>query len=85
MNLPKKPNFTETPEGKASIETYTVLHSRNGPDKAIVIGRLENGTRFLANTEKNSSVLDYMSKNEMLNTLGYVSREGKRNIFKPIQ
>ena len=81
----KKPNFTETPEGKASIETYTVLHSRNGPDKAIVIGRLENGTRFLANTEKNSSILDYMSKNEMLNTLGYVSREGKRNIFKPIQ
>ena len=80
-----KPNFTETPEGKASVETYTVVHSREGPNKGIIIGRLEDGTRFLANTEKDSSVLEYMSNNDMLKASGYVSTDGKRNIFKPIQ
>lgn len=81
----KKPNFTETPQGKASVETYTVVHSREGPNKGIIIGRLEDGTRFLANTEKDSSVLDYMCNNDILKTTGVVSTDGKRNIFKPNQ
>ena len=42
--------FMETPEGEAIVETYTVVHSREGPSKAIVIGRLNDGTRFLSNT-----------------------------------
>ena len=79
----KKPQFTENPEGNCSIETYTIVHSRSGPEKAIVIGRLPNGSRFLANTERDSSVLEYMSTKDMLNASGTVSNDGKRNIFKP--
>tara|TARA_A100000164_G_scaffold362394_1_gene378267 strand:- start:255 stop:773 length:519 start_codon:yes stop_codon:yes gene_type:complete len=79
----KKPKFTENPEGNCSIETYTIVHSRSGPEKAIVIGRLPNGSRFLANTERDSSVLEYMSTKDMLNASGTVSNDGKRNIFKP--
>ena len=79
----EKPNFIETPEGEATVETYTVVHSRNGPDQGIVIGRLDNGKRFIANTEKDPKILQLMSHEEMLNKRGYVSRDGKRNIFKP--
>ena len=78
-----KPKFTEVPEGNCTVETYTVVHSRNGPDKGIVIGRLDDKTRFIANTDKSTNVLEYMSQNDMLNTSGKVSNDGKRNIFKP--
>ena len=79
----EKPNFIETPEGEATVETYTVVHSRNGPDQGIVIGRLDDGKRFIANTEKDPKILQLMSQEEMLNKRGYVSGDGKRNIFKP--
>ena len=78
-----KPNFTETPQGDCSIETYTITHSRNGPDKGIVIGRLKDGKRFIANTERDTSTLEYMCHEEMLNALCTVSNDVKRNIFKP--
>ncbi|MRK00890.1 acetyl-CoA acetyltransferase [Aeromicrobium sp. S22] len=41
---------TSTPNGWATIETYTVKHERSGPT-GIVVGRLESdGRRFLAST-----------------------------------
>jgi len=79
----EKPLFRENPEGNCKVETYTVVHSRKGPEKGIIIGRLEDGTRFLANTEKDPGVLEYMNEKDMLNTGGVVSNDGKRNIFRP--
>ncbi len=38
--LPKAP-FTETPQGAATIETYTVMHGKAGPEFAVVFGRLQ--------------------------------------------
>ena len=78
-----KPGFTEIAEGKCKVETYTVVHSRKGPDKGIIIGRLFDGTRFIANSERDPVSLSYISENDMLNTSGVVSNDGKRNIFKP--
>ena len=47
--LPKAP-FTETPQGEATIETYTVMHGKAGPEFAVVFGRLNaTGQRFIAN------------------------------------
>ena len=83
INNQTSPSFTEIPDGEASVETYTVVNSRNGPDYGIIIGRLNDGTRFIANSEKDKQILDYMSNHEMLGKKGYVAREGKRNIFKP--
>ena len=79
----KRPKFNENPEGNCTVETYTVLHSRNGPNKSIVIGRLEDGTRFLANTDQDQKTLEYMGMRDMLDAKGTVSSDGKRNIFKP--
>ena len=75
--------FTEMPEGQCSVETYTVIHTHKGPDKGIIIGKLTDGTRFLANTERDPDVLEKMCQRDMLNASGFVSNDGKRNIFKP--
>ncbi|CAA0090207.1 Uncharacterised protein [Zhongshania aliphaticivorans] len=50
--------FDRTPEvdvvieanGIATIETYTLVYKRGVPNLGIVVGRLEDGRRFLANT-----------------------------------
>jgi len=42
------PAFTEAPSGEGRIETYTVIHDQGRPVFAILIGRLEDGRRFLA-------------------------------------
>ena len=40
INNQTSPSFTEIPDGEASVETYTVVNSKNGPDYGIIIGRL---------------------------------------------
>lgn len=42
------PGFTESPTGEGWIETFTVVHERGLPVSAIVIGRLDDGRRFLS-------------------------------------
>ena len=45
------PAISEKPDGWATIETYTVVYTKNGPDYAVVVGRTPDGERFLASTE----------------------------------
>jgi acetyl-CoA C-acetyltransferase len=79
--LPKAP-FTETPAGEAMIETYTIMHGKQGPELGIVIGR-ENasGKRFIANTASDATTLIDLQEKEGLGRPGSVKREGARNIF----
>jgi acetyl-CoA C-acetyltransferase len=46
------PAFTDTPEGPATIETYTLSYGRDGePEHAVILGRLRaGGQRFMACT-----------------------------------
>ena len=44
------PVVVAKPNGKATVETYTVVTDRKGRRFGIVVGRLEDGSRFLANT-----------------------------------
>ena len=80
----ESPDFTETPEGLGTIETYTVCHTRGIPDRGIVIGRLaKSGKRFLANTPVDSALFINMMKEEQIGRTGTVSSEGDLNIFMP--
>ena len=55
--MPKAP-FTQTPEGRAVIETYTVMHGRDGPAYAVLFGRMaDSGARFIANTPDDAATL----------------------------
>lgn len=43
------PAFTQTPKGEGVVETYTVVFGKDGPSKAIVIGRqAADNARFLS-------------------------------------
>ena len=77
-------NFTENPEGKGKIETYTVINGRKGLEFALIIGTLENGSRFIANSEKDNSLLEKMMKDEMLEARVSVSKKEGKNIFNLI-
>lgn len=77
-------NFTEKPEGNGKIETYTVINGRKGLEFAIIIGVLEDGSRFIANSSKDEKLLKTMINNEMLNAKVSVSQKEGKNIFNLI-
>ena len=81
--LPMAP-FTEAPSGAATIETYTVMHGRNGPEYGVVFGR-ENasGRRFIANPPADPAVLMDLQEREGLGRPGTVSSKDGRNTFVP--
>ncbi|MCF4167247.1 acetyl-CoA acetyltransferase [Zavarzinia compransoris] len=79
-----KPEIATEAEGAARIETYTVVHGRDGaPYMGIVIGRLEDGRRFVANTPGDADVLDLMLDGEAIGRKGKVTTSGGQNTFDP--
>lgn len=77
------PAFTETPSGKAHIETYTVVHGREGVERGLVIGLLEDGTRFLAETPTDEVTITAMMSEEMIGVRGTVTSDAGHNTFLP--
>lgn len=76
------PAVDEKPEGKGTVETYTVVTDRRGKRFGIVVGRLENGARFLAHTPDDDATLGRMMKEEMLGRPGVVSAGEPTNLFR---
>ncbi|MFI4949416.1 MAG: acetyl-CoA acetyltransferase [Caulobacterales bacterium] len=79
------PAVTETPQGPARIETYTVVHRREGPFMGIVIGRDQADRRFVANTPNDPATLAGLEQGEQVGRSGQVSRgpDGQINLFVP--
>ena len=77
------PPFTESPNGNGTIETYTVLHGRNGVERALVIGRLDDGTRFIAETPDDEQTLRQMMDGEMIGASGIATAGDEKNLFVP--
>jgi len=80
------PAVDETPNGAAKIETYTVVNGREGPEFAIVMGRLDaTGARFVAHTPNDKVTLTDMMEREQLGRSGKVQSavDGSVNIFTP--
>lgn len=76
--------FTETPAGRARIETYTVMHDRQGPSYAVVFGRLEQGgARFIANLPPDRALLEDLQRREGLGRAGSVEHRDGHNLFTP--
>jgi acetyl-CoA C-acetyltransferase len=81
--LPKAP-LVERATGAATIETYTVMHDKQGPQYAVVLGRLtETGQRFVANTPADPQTLASLQDRESLGRPGRVRHEQDRNLFVP--
>jgi acetyl-CoA C-acetyltransferase len=71
----------EKPEGRATVETYTVVTDRKGKRFGIVVGRDAQNRRFLANTPDDDATLDTMMREEMLGRAGEVT-PSERNLFE---
>ena len=82
--LPKAP-FAETPHGAATVETYTVMHGKAGPEFAVVFGRLTaTGQRFIANLPDDPAGLWDLQNHDSLGRPGQVQRAADgRNLFIP--
>ena len=77
------PPFSALAEGQATVETYTVTHGRQGPDGAVVMGRLGDGMRFIANTPPDAGLWQAMQQEDFLGRTGRVGHDGQRNVFVP--
>jgi len=79
------PEVTETPSGPARIETYTVVHRREGPFIGIVVGRDASGRRFLAHTPNDPATLAGLETGEQVGRGGTVTagEDGRINLFVP--
>ncbi len=70
------------PAGSGTVETYTLLFDRTGhPTQGVIVGRLENGQRFLANTEDSPDVFSRMMHEEIVGQSGRVKPGDTVNQF----
>ncbi|MEO8812251.1 MAG: acetyl-CoA acetyltransferase, partial [Caulobacteraceae bacterium] len=78
------PEVVERPSGPATVETYTVVHSRDGYRMGIVIGRDSENRRFVANTPADETTLRAMESAEQIGREGRVrlADDGIRNLFQ---
>jgi acetyl-CoA C-acetyltransferase len=80
------PPLAAEANGTATIETYTVCFNREGePELGIVIGRLEDSSRFWANTPPDAALLTSMTREEFVGRAGHVTFDAttQKNTFSP--
>jgi acetyl-CoA C-acetyltransferase len=74
----------EAVEGSATVDTYTVLYDREGaPARGIVIGRTDQGERFVANTPDDRDTLEQFVSVENVGRSGKVRFRDGANCFEP--
>lgn len=83
IDAAKGPEVVEVAAGPATIETYTVMHDRKGPQNAIIIGRQADGRRFMANAPEDAALLAALVSQDMMGAQGQVRHVDGRNIFTP--
>jgi len=78
------PTFADKPSGPGTVETYTVLYSAAGiPERGVIVGRLEDGQRFIANTPNDPEGLEIMTQMEIIGKRGKVSSMNETlNLFE---
>ena len=80
----KGPPVIEEATGDAVVETYTMFFDRSGlPVNGVVIGRLNDGKRFLSHVVKDGRIFDAMQDQEFIGTRGKVKTKDGLNIFSP--
>lgn len=74
------PRVVEAANGEGEVETYTAVTDRTGRKFGIVIGRMADGARFLANTY-DEALWNRMISEEMLNRAVHVTHADGKNTF----
>ncbi|HAJ45487.1 MAG TPA: acetyl-CoA acetyltransferase, partial [Alphaproteobacteria bacterium] len=76
------PDLDPAPQGAGTIETYTVVHDRDGPRFGLVIGRLGSGKRFIAHTPAEPSYFARLMDSDCMGLQGQVTPGEKTNTFR---
>jgi len=84
INALDHPTFVVAAEGRGWIETYTVLHDRDGAaSEGILVIRLDDGRRTFAVTGPDTELLTALERDEMVGGVGtLVARTDGRNGFR---
>jgi acetyl-CoA C-acetyltransferase len=70
--------------GRGRVEAYTVSYDREGaPRRGIVLGRLESGERFVANTPQDRALLEAIVARELCGAPGKVECRDGLGCFTP--
>ncbi len=77
---PAPPELAELVQGRGTIETYTVIHGRDGPAYAVAVGRLPDGRRFIARSD-DPATLAAMVEHDPLGAEVSLANDGERNSF----
>jgi acetyl-CoA C-acetyltransferase len=77
------PPLLDLADGAAQVESYTLTHDGQGPNNAVVIGRLDDGSRFIANTPPDPALWAEMQVQDFLGRRGRVQNDGQTNRFMP--
>ncbi len=68
------PSLELHPDGRVTVETYTVMHNRQGePDFAILMCRLHDGRRCMGMVRDDGDLLVAMEKEEFIGTEGRIT------------
>lgn len=71
-------------QGAGTVEAYTVVYDRSGaPERGIVLGRIEDGRRFLAHTPDDRALLEAFVAEEQVGRQGRIDFSDERNRFDP--
>lgn len=78
------PALAPDASGPAAIETYTVVHGRDGdPERGVVIARLEDGRRCVAVLPRERAVLEDVERAEAVGRRGRVQTDAGTTTFLP--
>lgn len=67
-------------EGPGTLDTYTVVHGKDGPTYAIAIGTLPEGRRFIARADDAGTVGAMVAKDPLGKAVA-LTNDGERNVF----
>ncbi|MCH8204451.1 MAG: acetyl-CoA acetyltransferase [Candidatus Hydrogenedentes bacterium] len=77
-----KVELAAEPEGPGTVETYTVICGRSGPERGLIVGRLKDGRRFLAVTPDDPALYQRMMSEEAIGQSGHVESGTPVNTFR---
>lgn len=83
INSTKIKNLVKQANGDGKIDTYTIINGRKKLECAIIIGTLENGSRFLANSSDDQDLASILDK-DLLDLPVKVEHKNNKNYFKLI-
>jgi acetyl-CoA C-acetyltransferase len=75
----------EQASGRGRVDAYTIMYDRDGaPRRGIVVGRLDSGQRFVANTPDDRALLAALAAEELCGVEGRVEVVNGTGKFEPL-